>query len=343
MHLDDRVSDDFDATDYFQTMDVLVKYGGGHIISRFFSSLFQLGVFDHLEDGPKHYHEIAKLTNSNSESIYRLMRFFVPQGLFVEEKPGIFSKTKQSSLFTKNGIMANYMGMFVSDSHYQLLKTFPETIVKGEGQAPKAMGVASFWDCFKDHAFEQSFTKCMLGFTKTASPNILKHIDFSNYKTIVDIGGSHGDFIKEVLKLYPTIKHGINFDKKEVIEKLKQNQQGENQKLQLVSGNFLESVPRGDCMILKHILHDWSDEDSKTILNNVADSLEDGGHLYIFDFVIDPKNYNQHTLMYDLLMLHLFTAKERTKEQWLQLVQDRFTFVKFIHEISIGCIVLKKK
>jgi hypothetical protein len=57
-----------------------------------------------------------------------------------------------------------------------------------------------------------------------------------------------------------------------------------------VSGDFFQSAPAGgDAYILKHIIHDWSDEECLTILSHCHAGMNAGGKVLIVEMVIPSR------------------------------------------------------
>ncbi|KYQ92313.1 O-methyltransferase family 2 protein [Tieghemostelium lacteum] len=324
----------------FQVANYLMSIAGGHIVSRFFSSLYQLGILEQFQDDqPKHYNDIAKIVGCDPECLHSLLRFFLPYRLFNEVSLGTYTKTSTTKLFMKGGPLYSLMDCLTSDKHYMLHKNILETLRTGQNKGPEALGCKTnnFYESFSDPVWEKGFTSCMDTFNDIALPNILASVDFSPYKTIVDVGGSHGKLLRQILGKYPSIQKGINFDLPEV-NKGKVNEK----RLEFVSGNFFETIPRGDCIIMKTILHNWKDEDAKAILQVCSNALEDGGHLYIFDSIVDPHIINPHAIWLDISMRHIFGSKERSLEEMETLIQGKFKIHKVIKEVNMGCMVLTK-
>jgi len=49
---------------------------------------------------------------------------------------------------------------------------------------------------------------------------------------------------------------------------------GVEDRVRIETGSFLETVPtRADAIIMKHIIHDWNDDDCVTILRNCRAAL----------------------------------------------------------------------
>jgi hypothetical protein len=109
----------------------------------------------------------------------------------------------------------------------------------------------------------------------------------------------------------------------------------------IVGDNFFESVPAGDAHILKHVIHDWSDEDSMRILRRVHDAGRPGGKLFLVEDMIRPGNDFAPAELVDLEML-VFTdgGRERTEEHFVRLFRESgFELVRVLPTRSPTCIV----
>ncbi|EAL60515.1 O-methyltransferase family 2 protein [Dictyostelium discoideum AX4] len=313
-------------SDWDKTMDLLFGFVTGHIHSRMFETILKFSICDLLEDGPKHYSEISKIIGFKNESYcYRLMRYFVPYKLFNESvvQVGLFSKTPSSTQFSKNGTLKNLGRFHCQDHHYRIFESLPKTLEMGKNQGPSSIGLSSFWEHFEtDESYKQLFHNAMKDYTSLIIDRLISKISLSpNFKTVVDIGGSHGFLIGKLLESNPNI-HGINFDLENIINSsTSKNENFQHPRLKHVSGDFFNSVPEADCYILKYILHDWSDEKCITILNNIHKSLKPNGKLFINDLVLDPSNYTKEAVFKDILMMQYFDAKERSINEWHQLFE----------------------
>ena len=59
---------------------------------------------------------------------------------------------------------------------------------------------------------------------------------------------------------------------------------------QIVVGDFFESVPPGGLLLLKFILHDWSDNQCLPILRNCRASLAPGGRIAVMELIVRKQN-----------------------------------------------------
>src|SRR5260221_113481 len=140
--------------------------------------------------------------------------------------------------------------------------------------------------------------------------------------TFADIGGSQGFVLSLVLPKYPDMR-GILFDLPAVVEGAPSliKSYGLESRIDVKSGNFFESIPSGaDAYLLKHTLHNWSDEDCLHILKNIYAVAEPGTKLLIVDAVIGARNEHDFAKILDIQMLVHLRGKERTQAEWKELL-----------------------
>ena len=71
------------------------------------------------------------------------------------------------------------------------------------------------------------------------------------------------------------------------------------------------------------VLHDWSDEPARKILQMLRDALKPGySKLLIHDHVVPEKSAHPHATAYDLTMMVLVAGQERTETEWRALLQS---------------------
>jgi hypothetical protein len=118
--------------------------------------------------------------------------------------------------------------------------------------------------------------------------------------------------------------HSILFDLPAVSERAKANLEaaGLEGRCAVQAGNFFESVPPGaDAYLMRHIIHDWDDEKSITILRNCRRAMGQGGKLLIVEGVVPPGNEPSVSKFFDLAMMALPGGMERTEDEYRQLFE----------------------
>ncbi|KAJ0642395.1 putative O-methyltransferase domain, plant methyltransferase dimerization [Helianthus annuus] len=146
---------------------------------------------------------------------------------------------------------------------------------------------------------------------------------FEGLDSIVDVGGGSGTVAEAIAKAFPNIRC-ISFDLPHVVDGLVGSKN-----LSFVGGDMFEVIPRADAVLLKWILHDWSDEECMKILEQCRKAIpskENGGKLIIMDMVV--KVYKGHNELletqyfFDMLMMTLVTGRERSEKDWAKLFFD---------------------
>ncbi|MGI8634183.1 MAG: methyltransferase, partial [Segetibacter sp.] len=96
----------------------------------------------------------------------------------------------------------------------------------------------------------------------------------------------------------------------------------------------------GDAYILKHIIHDWSDEECLTILNHCRKGIETGGKILVVEMVVPEGNEPSISKLLDLSMLAILTGRERTANEYETLLKKAgFEVTKIVPTMSPYSII----
>jgi hypothetical protein len=92
-------------------------------------------------------------------------------------------------------------------------------------------------------------------------------------------------------------------------------------RLRVEAGSFFERVPQGcDAYMMKHIIHDWSDEHCRTILKLIRAELSPHGRLLVCELVMPEEPGPAPAKMLDIEMLVMTVGgKERTPAEFAEL------------------------
>ena len=101
--------------------------------------------------------------------------------------------------------------------------------------------------------------------------------DARAHRELCDVGGSAGTIAAGFLRANPQLR-GTVLDRPEVVPMATQAiaEAGLAERCRAVGGDFFAEVPAADLYVIKHILHDWSDDQCRTLLRNVARSSSPG-------------------------------------------------------------------
>ena len=314
----------------------------GCVVSKAINVAAKLNIADLLDaEGPMNCSELAKKIGVHEESLSRLMRALASIGIFSIDQNAKYSLTPLADCLKANSpVSVKSMAISVGGAFYKAYDELLFSVQTGDGGFKKALGKPVF-EYLTDNPEEgKIFDQMMTDIHGGETAPMVDTYDFSVFNTIVDIGGGNGDLISAVLKKNPKVK-GILFDLPEVVGRSQSNisARGLDERCKLESGSFFESVSTGgDAYIMRHILHDWSDDDAVTILNNCRKAMNPGAKILVVEAVIQDGNEPSPFKLLDLSML-LIGGKERTNKQF-EVIFSRAglklnRIVSFQHDLSV--------
>lgn len=297
----------------------------GYWVSQAIFAAAKFGIADHLQEGAKSVEDLAAATSTNPDALYRLLRALASRGIFVEMGPKEFALTPLAeSLRSDVPGSKRALALMMGDEQFRAWGEIEYSIRTGKTAFDKVFGKPIFEYLGEHPEKAKIFDAAMVGIHGRESDAIAAAYDFSNIKVVADIGGGNGSQMIGLLKKCPHLK-GILFDLPHVVERAKERiaEAGLADRCELVGGSFFESVPAGaDAYLMRHIIHDWDDEKSLTILRNCHKVMTSENRLLVVESVIPPGNEPFGGKLLDLVMLLIPGGKERTEEEYRALYQQ---------------------
>ncbi|HYM93005.1 MAG TPA: methyltransferase, partial [Chitinophagaceae bacterium] len=282
----------------------------------------KLNIADHLKEGPQTANQLAEATHSDSPSLYRVLRALSGVGVFSENDQHQFQLTPLGDTL-QSDIPGSMKAMAIAQlgDHFSAWGNLVYSIKTGNTAFDNVEGMP-VWKYYETHPDEGlNFMKAMTGVTHAVIANVLPFYDFSNFKTIVDIGGGNGALLMAVLKAAPQAK-GIVFDEEYVVNETKELllTNGYHERCNVEAGSFFNFIPKAaDAYLMKMVLHDWNDEQCLQILQNCNKAMRSGSKLLIFEAVIPEGNEPHPGKFMDINMLAMTGGRERTEKEFREL------------------------
>jgi hypothetical protein len=295
----------------------------GYWISQAIHVAAQLGLADLLKDGPVPLPQLARATGTHSRSLYRLLRALASVGVFAEEEGQRFSQTPLSECL-RSDVPGSQRSLAImnGEEHFRCWGDLLYSVQTGQTAFPKIFGQPIF-DYLAGHPHQaRLFDDAMVGVHGAESAAMLDVYDLTGVGTLVDIGGGNGSLLTVALRRYPALR-GILFDRPDVVERARPVLQaaGLAERCTAVGGNFFESVPAGgDVYLMRHIIHDWDDEQCRTILRHCRTVVPPTGRLLIIETVIPAGSGASWAKFLDLNMLVIPGGMERTEAEYRELL-----------------------
>ncbi|XP_062105909.1 trans-resveratrol di-O-methyltransferase-like [Humulus lupulus] len=271
---------------------------------------------------------------SKAHFIHRLMRILVHFGFFStqpqEEKKEeeTYSLTLASRLLLKDSpfratpfCLIPLNPLFLTPWHF--LSTW---LQKGDDDPTpfEMVNGMNFWDGVGN----DPMAKCMFTEAMTSDSHLMSKVIveegkevFQGLSSLVDVGGGAGIMAKAIANAFTNIKCTV-LDLPYIVADLKGTHN-----LNFVEGDMFKKVPTANAVLLKWILHDWSDEEAVIILKNCREAIwskDKGGKVIVIDMIIDesPKLESKSAetqLYFDMVMMINVTGRERNRKEWENL------------------------
>ncbi|XP_012465984.1 trans-resveratrol di-O-methyltransferase [Gossypium raimondii] len=292
--------------------------------------------------------------HSKLHCLHRLMRILIHSGFFAESKTNptdqqkAYVLTPVSHLLRKDNPLSStpfILGMLdpVLLKPWQYLSSWFQNL-----DHPTAFSAAhgeSMWD-YAGHEprMNHFFNDAMASDGLLAASVVLSKCKgvFEGFKSVVDVAGGTGTITKVLAKAFPQTEFTV-FDLPHVVHGL---QRCEN--LKYLGGDMFEGVPHGDMIMLKWILHDWSDQDCIKILERCKEAIgkkENGGKIVIMDIIIGNQELDEHQstetkLFFDMEMMVCLDSQERSEQQWSKLFAHAgFSHYETYHILGLRCLI----
>jgi SAM-dependent methyltransferase len=278
----------------------------------------KLGIADQVADIPMSADELAQATKAHAPSLRRLLLMLSSIGLFVEDTAGRFRATALGELLRRDHPQSqrSFAMMYGSPFFWKPWGELCEAIVTGQPAFDREFGVPLF-DYLSAHPDDAAiFNEAMTSISAKDVSAILAAYDFSGFERIVDVGGGHGGLLHAILSANPRL-HGVLADRAPVVANAAAVR-GEPiaRRCSIVETDFFESVPAdADVYVMKHIVHDWNDEDAQRILRNCRRAIQPDGRLLLVELVLKGSNEPDPGKGLDLNMLVLLKGRERTEAE----------------------------
>ncbi len=275
-------------------------------------SAVKLGLFTELGKGPKTGAELRAALDLDPRSdpdffdTLVALRFLERDGDGPEAK---YRNTAETGAFLdRNGPM--FMGGFLemaNDRLYPYWGDLVDGLKTGKAQnETKHGGKGVFEELYSQPERLEQFMDAMAGISAGNFQAFAEKFDFSNYKTLTDVGGATGLLSMLIAKNNPHIScTSTDLPPATDIARRKIAEAGLSDRVKAEPIDFFsDPIPPADVVTMGMILHDWNLEKKMHLIRLAYDALPEGGAFAVVENIIDdPRRENAFGLMMSLNML----------------------------------------
>jgi O-methyltransferase domain len=302
----------------------MIQLLGGFQIAQALYVVAKLDIATQLDDGPKTVAELATTSGAQPEPLGRLIRTLAPIGVFRHLPDGKVATTPLgATLSAHRADSVRAPALFWMETHYLPFSDLLHNVRTGETAATHYFGEPFFDWLVKDAERAQLLSSAMANVTDGLRAGMFEGYRLPAGTVVADIGGASGSVLVRFLENEPD-RRGIVFDVPEVVPGAHRyiEQQGLTDRVDVVAGDFFESVPRADVYVLSYILHDWDDDRCRRILGSIKAAAEPGARLVVVEGIVPEGDEPHLTKSIDLVMLAMLGGKERTADEFEQLLSS---------------------
>ncbi len=264
----------------------------GHIYFQTLRAAVELGIFDLLQtEGPLTADQISGRTGIEEKPARILLLGCVSLGL-IKKKGALYRISKLSATLLASSSPRNIIPIIAWQHHinYHPMSKFTEALRENRNAGLDDLpgNERTLYERLThDPEKEIIFQDAMRAISLQANHLLVRHVDFSCYKHVVDIGGGNGTNAINLATAFPNLKVTV-FDSPSVCEIARENinRHGLSNRIGTVAGNaFTDPFPDADCFLFCHFMTIWSAERNTSLLRKAYHHLHEGGAAMIFNMM----------------------------------------------------------
>lgn len=220
-----------------------------------------------------------------------------------------YFNTPAAALYLDGG-SPRYVGgwlVMLNDRLFKYWHDLPEALRTGRPQNEVKHGQKGmFEELYEEIPRLEQFMGAMTGLSRINFEAFASKFDFSNFKTLCDVGGATGLLCIEAAKRHPHLRC-TSFDLP-VVQPIARKHiaaAGLDERISVASGDFFKDpLPKADVITMGMILHDWNLEKKMHLIRSAYNSLPPGGAFVAIEALIDDaRRENVFGLLMSLNML----------------------------------------
>jgi orsellinic acid C2-O-methyltransferase len=288
-----------------------------------------LGLPALMAGGARTVTQLGDAAQCHAPSLRRLLRALATLGLCREDDAGRFELTPLGALLQSDHEQSLQAWALLSGSAAWTIRwgELDQSVRSGSSHRRRTTGSDGFDHLRGDTSAAALFNRAMVEVTRRAARDVLRLIDFSDARCIVDVGGGHGELLAAILRAHPAAR-GVLFDLPHAIDGAAAAlaRSGVRERCDGVAGSFFDGVPAGgDAYLLKSVLHNWDDERCAAILRRCREAMSPRARLYIVERMLperlDTSQRHQSMARSDLNMLVALAGRERSEAEFGALLR----------------------
>jgi hypothetical protein len=249
----------------------------------------ELGLFASLEaNGPSTAEELRERLGLNGRGLSDFLDGLVLLGL-IDVDGAVYTNTEVATETLIPGTK-RYIGGFLrraSGMLYPAWGHLTDALRTGEPQT-RGAGEENFLDMLNDPERRGPYLKMMDSASSLVAPHLIDVFEWTDYATVLDVGGCRGNLVGRVLAAYPHLT-GAVFDLPPMAQPFTEHTTalGAGDRATFHGGDFFrDELPKADVVSMGHVLHNWSPSQRAELVKRAWAAVKPGGALLVYDAML---------------------------------------------------------
>ena len=209
----------------------------------------------------------------------------------LEKRGGFYYNSPTAEEFLVKG-SPYYFGHYIAMVHRYLYLPWGRLVEAVRTDKPQAWVGDTFEEIAADPEAQRLFTEAMHSMSMFRAKAVFRTFDLSPHNYLLDVGGASGAYCIEACRKYPHLCATI-FDRPSALETAREKiaEAALSDRIKTVAGDFFkEELPEGaDVVLLSQVLHDWSPERNRVILDKCFAALPPDGLVLVCELMMDDE------------------------------------------------------
>jgi ubiquinone/menaquinone biosynthesis C-methylase UbiE len=269
--------------DQTNAQEILDEIAGGYRAAQVLFTANRLDLFNALSSDEMTADEIARKTGASSRGIRILCDALV--SLDILEKTGncyCNSEVSRRCLLKDSPNPKHYMYLHGARL-YEKWGRLAESVRTGEPVSEEGLNPEL-------DGGKEGFARAMQDSARKSAALLVDKIDFRRNRKLLDLGGGPGLFSIEFCRRAPHLQASI-IDNEETLQVAGKNirEAGLEDRISLIPGDMFETGFQNDFdfILISNVIHIYSSEENRLLIEKCFDALPPGGKLCVKDFFFD--------------------------------------------------------
>lgn len=268
--------------------------------------------------------ELAIRAQADPDALSRVMRLLVLRGVFTEPERGRYGLTEVSRLLTDEDPFYLRAGLDLEGIGRAdlVFSGLLSTVRTGKPAWQDVYGKPFWEDLATNPGLSASFDTLMEKYRTYTNPVVLAQYEWESVDHVVDVGGGCGSLLEALLTAHPGMCGTlVDLPALATSAERRMTANGLAHRCVVLAGNFFDRLPAGASVyVLSFVLHDWSDDEAVQILDQCAEAAGHGGRILLIERTNADVQQAEDFVAMDMRMLVYFGGRERTLDEFHQLL-----------------------